>query len=62
MEGNRDNLIDLDLAILHPITVADRHVRMCPYADAARDGTMPHRISEILRELHVLSLAERVQA
>src|SRR6185295_5083599 len=52
---NRDLLygIDLDLALLHPITTAHRNPGALPDANTARNSPVPNTFPKTLRENHL---------
>lgn len=53
--------IDLDLALLHSISLACRYARPMPYANAASDRTRSDTVAQILCEEHSASLAAYLQ-
>src|SRR5215831_16984335 len=53
---DRQDRVDLDLALLYPVAAAHLDVRAHPDPDAARDRPAPHAVAEPLVELHAPSL------
>jgi hypothetical protein len=59
VDGN--DCVHLDLALLHPVALADRHVGTHPYADAAGDLTPSYPRPLAFREEHPEGLSVAAQ-
>jgi hypothetical protein len=55
-ETDRQDRIDLDLTLFHPVAVADLYMGTHPNADAASDFAAPNPVAQALREDHLESL------
>jgi hypothetical protein len=51
-EGDREDRINLDLALFHSVAIAHQNVWALPDADAAGDLTPPHSVAQPLTEDH----------
>jgi hypothetical protein len=56
-ERNRNDGIDFDLTFAEVVSLADTNVRTHPDANASRDRTTSHAITQVFREKHRASLA-----
>jgi hypothetical protein len=54
--GDREERVHLDLTFVHPVPLADRHVRTHPYAHAAGDFAPAYSLAQTVREEHPKSL------
>lgn len=55
--ANREDRVHLDLTLLHPVAVADRHAGTHPYADTAGDLAAPNSLTQALGKEHAKSLS-----